>query len=444
MKVDARWLDYGAIKKGDDRIREFKVTNVSSDTVLVLKMAVPSAEYSVRFSTKKIAPQESGLVRVKYNPKKKGSFSDVLTLHFSDMSSQIKAKGKVDYLEWEDFTPCPDFDKPKGDRSTDFDVHFKVIDKDSREPIANADIFLAGRAKGNLELKTNRKGEVVTRVPIDFYDISAKSAGYGRYNMESYINRRNKNFTLELYKGEMSGTIVVRPDRPVKEVEKEDEEVAEIEIEVREEPEEVAEEVSIEPEPKEVPSEFSANEYKANNVVFLIDVSTSMRKEDRLDILKSSMIELTKMLRPTDVLTIITYASNTDVVISGEHVDDPERIIKVIEELEGKGLTAGEAGVKKAYTLAKRHRIDGGNNQVYLATDGAFNKGGDKIARLVRQEARRGTNMSVLAIRSSKWSRDKMEGIAKAGKGSYLMIDDFEAASNELKALIKRQAAIKK
>jgi Ca-activated chloride channel family protein len=39
------------------------------------------------------------------------------------------------------------------------------------------------------------------------------------------------------------------------------------------------------------------------------------------------------------------------------------------------GLYPGESGIKLAYTIAKKHFIEKGNNRVILATDGDFNVG---------------------------------------------------------------------
>ena len=70
------------------------------------------------------------------------------------------------------------------------------------------------------------------------------------------------------------------------------------------------------PENKEENDQFPRSEFCENNVVFLIDVSSSMRGEDRLDLLKKSMIQLTHMLRSIDKVTIMTYSDESQVVLS--------------------------------------------------------------------------------------------------------------------------------
>lgn len=439
LRLSSTTIDFGTIKEGDDRIRELQLENLSADTVDILRMSLPTDEYTVRFSTKKIAPGTTAIVRLRYNPKSKGAFSDRLTLYTGPQSFEIKSKGKTDHLEWMDYTPCPDFGRPSAEGEGDFEVVFNVIDVKTREPIAGAEVTLQGKVSGEYRITTRRDGSATAEVPIDHYAISAKMKGYGKFEMASYINRRNKVFTLELLKGENSHTLVVRPG----DFKKEQEATAEtVVVEEQEETVDImpaVEEAVVSPI-QEDSDDFSIEEFKPNNVVFLIDVSTSMRKEERMELLKSSMVELTEMLRPDDRLSIVTYATTTEVLMSGRSIDDKEAVIAIIESLEAQGTTAGEAGIKRAYTLARRHYIEGGNNQVYLATDGAFSQGTESILKTVAKESDKGTHLSVLSIRGSKWTRPKMEGITDAAGGAYVLIDDEETAPELLRNLVRTQA----
>jgi Ca-activated chloride channel family protein len=113
-----------------------------------------------------------------------------------------------------------------------------------------------------------------------------------------------------------------------------------------------------------------------------------------------------------------------------------QRITEVIESLEAEGKTAGEAGLKQAYKICERYYIEGGNNHVYLATDGSFNKGSEKIMKMVSSKAKKDMYLSVLSIRSSRWVDEKMQDLAGAGSGQHLSIQD-EADQGALKDLVK-------
>ena len=60
-------------------------------------------------------------------------------------------------------------------------------------------------------------------------------------------------------------------------------------------------------QPSEPEPEFSENSYRRNNLVLLLDVSASMKKDDKMVKLKTTVNRLVSMLRDVDVLTIITY-----------------------------------------------------------------------------------------------------------------------------------------
>src|SRR5262245_56629625 len=102
----------------------------------------------------------------------------------------------------------------------------------------------------------------------------------------------------------------------------------------------------------------------ANNLVFLIDVSGSMTPENTLPLLKQSFALLVNELRPIDRVALVVYAGNAGLVLESTPGDRKEVILGAIERLEAGGTTAGGAGLRLAYDVAKRNHITGGNNRV--------------------------------------------------------------------------------
>ena len=68
--------------------------------------------------------------------------------------------------------------------------------------------------------------------------------------------------------------------------------------------------------------------YKYNNITFILDVSTSMNSSGKLNLLKLSMIELVKMLRAEDKVTLIKYSSTAEAIMTHESGAHHEEIIK--------------------------------------------------------------------------------------------------------------------
>ncbi len=163
-----------------------------------------------------------------------------------------------------------------------------------------------------------------------------------------------------------------------------------------------------------------------NNLVFLIDVSGSMNSQDKLGLLKRTFSHLTDKLGGDDVISIVTYSGNEAVVLDGCSGAKKDKILKAINDLSAKGSTNGEAGLKKAYELAEKYYIHGGNNRIIMASDGDLNVGISSVEELksfVEQKRDGGVFLSVLGFGTGNYKDAQMETIADCGNGVYYYID---------------------
>jgi Ca-activated chloride channel family protein len=172
-----------------------------------------------------------------------------------------------------------------------------------------------------------------------------------------------------------------------------------------------------------------------SNLVFLIDVSGSMNSPDKLPLLKESFRIMTDKLKRNDRISIVTYSSRTDVILDSARGDQQKNIEKAINSLYASGSTAGGAGLKLAYKLARKNFIEDGNNRIILATDGDFNVGvssDEEMEALVEEERKSGVFMSVLGFGTGNLKDSKMETIADKGNGNYSYIDGIKEAEKVL------------
>ncbi|HEY8258893.1 MAG TPA: von Willebrand factor type A domain-containing protein [Gemmatimonadales bacterium] len=168
-----------------------------------------------------------------------------------------------------------------------------------------------------------------------------------------------------------------------------------------------------------------------SNLVFLIDVSGSMMSEDKLPLVKQAFRALVGELRPQDRVAIVVYAGAAGLVLPPTAGDDKRTILDALDRLEAGGSTAGGAGLRLAYDVAREHFLSEGNNRVILATDGDFNVGVSSDAEMIRLvEARRseGTFLTVLGFGTGNLKDTKMEQMADKGNGHYAYIDTFREA----------------
>jgi Ca-activated chloride channel family protein len=182
---------------------------------------------------------------------------------------------------------------------------------------------------------------------------------------------------------------------------------------------------------KKIPTE----DLPPSNLVFLIDVSGSMSHPNKLPLVKKSFNALVEQLRDQDRVAIVVYAGAAGVVLEPTKGSEKRKILAAIEKLEAGGSTAGGAGLRMAYALAKEHFREGGNNRVILATDGDFNVGESSNAameRLIEEKRRDGIYLTVLGFGMGNLKDSKMEILADKGNGNYAYIDNFSEARKVL------------
>jgi len=172
--------------------------------------------------------------------------------------------------------------------------------------------------------------------------------------------------------------------------------------------------------------EFKPDKRPPTNLVFLLDVSGSMRSPDKLPLLKRAMRLLVDQLGENDRVAIAVYASSEGLALDSTPCDKKEKILSTLESLRAGGSTAGGQGIVLAYKIAVDNFIEGGVNRVILCTDGDFNIGitdNSQLVRLIQEKARSGVFLSVLGFGSGNLKDARMEKLADEGNGNYAYID---------------------
>lgn len=181
--------------------------------------------------------------------------------------------------------------------------------------------------------------------------------------------------------------------------------------------------------------EISMKNLPTSNLVFLLDVSGSMNRENKLPLLKSSIKILLDQLRPQDKVAIVVYAGSAGLVLPSTSAKEKQKIIKALDQLEAGGSTAGGQGIELAYKIAQQNFIKGGNNRVVLASDGDFNvgiSGKTDLETLISQKRKTGVFLTCLGFGMGNYKDDKMETLANKGNGNYAYIDNLQEAKKYL------------
>jgi len=171
------------------------------------------------------------------------------------------------------------------------------------------------------------------------------------------------------------------------------------------------------------------------NLVFLIDVSGSMRSANKLALVKSSLKLLTKQLSSKDSIAIVTYAGSAGTVLEPVTGAEKAKIYEALDRLNAQGSTWGEGGITQAYKLARAAYIENGINRVVLATDGDFNVGVANIEELkkrIKQERKSGIGLTTLGFGMGNYNDAMLEQLADVGNGNYAYIDNLNEARKVL------------
>jgi len=140
-------------------------------------------------------------------------------------------------------------------------------------------------------------------------------------------------------------------------------------------------------------------------------------------------------LREQDRVAIVVYAGSAGLVLPSTSGADKQRILGALESLQAGGSTAGGAGIRLAYDVARQNFVRGGNNRVILCTDGDFNVGQSSdaaLVQLIEERRREGSFLTILGFGMGNYKDQKMEKLAGAGNGNYAYIDDLLEASKML------------
>ncbi len=167
------------------------------------------------------------------------------------------------------------------------------------------------------------------------------------------------------------------------------------------------------------------------NLTFVIDVSGSMAREDRLGLVKESLGLLVDSLNPDDQVSIVVYGSDADVILEPTAVEDQRAISRAIDRLEPSGSTNAAEGLELGYQMARRAYSPNAINRVILASDGVANvdvTSSDGILTLIGDEARKGVQLLTVGFGMGNYNDVLMEQLADDGDGFYAYVDTVREA----------------
>jgi uncharacterized protein with von Willebrand factor type A (vWA) domain len=109
-----------------------------------------------------------------------------------------------------------------------------------------------------------------------------------------------------------------------------------------------------------------------NNIVFLLDVSNSMGRDGKMELLKRSTEELCKLLNRKDKISLLTFGSMVETVYASSSFGGPDSLLKVLGRVRSTASATNiNRGIYDAYEACTSLKLPR-NNHVLLITDGEF------------------------------------------------------------------------
>ena len=423
--------DFGDIFSHSERYVDFYFKNLGSKKSFFLRLdKQPELTYFVSSST--ILPDSSIAIRFHVSPTKKGKFLIEIPLYFSDLLEPINVSLVGNMIDLpvnqaSAFQSCPDFTQKPGDGNPlDFTLTVTTVDRETGQLLAKSTVAVIQNGLVLGEWLTNKQGQIVKRTPLGYTYFYATHPGYVPAELGAYVNFRRNQVVIALERKE---TKPIENDVAINIPLDDELELQDSPIEIVETPtigleieDEYVSDISL-PVLANIPLEnFDSLLFKPNNIVFVLDVSTSMRAGDRFELMKYALYQLMEYIRPHDHIALVTYGSDARIVLKTTRGSEKERMIDEVKKLKASGFTAGGKGIKLGYELARKGYIEGGNNQVIIITDGAFNRDSDDYDRTVKRYTKEGYVLSVVGIKNSNPDENKMRQVAQEGNGRYVPI----------------------
>lgn len=434
VQFDKLKHDFGNLESYDLRYVDFILKNTGTKKEWILSVKKPSEVVYIS-SGQMMDPDSSAILRFHVDPKSKGRFSYEVEVFTSDRADAVKLKISgnlldIDQSSANSMTACPDFNaRPGGSDPNSFKLKVITVDADTRETLSNSDVTMIHNGRESWRERTDQKGEIKEEGTIGFSYFYAEHSGYLPAELGAYINFNRNTVVLKLTKKAEPDPIPVPVDTSI---------VVEIIPEPREEI--IPEEIVLENPPGLTDLDkdnFDPEYFDPINVVFVLDISSSMRQADKMELMKYSLIQLTSMLRPMDRITLVTYSSTAEVFMSSLSGADKSEIFAKVEELKAHGFTAGGTGIKLGYKQASKSFLNDGVNQVVIITDGAFNRNSDDYMKSVKKYAKKGIQFSVVGVKNKDVDKDKMIEAAEKGKGFYVPIQNLQDAQENLRQAVR-------
>lgn len=172
--------------------------------------------------------------------------------------------------------------------------------------------------------------------------------------------------------------------------------------------------------------------------IILVDVSGSMKRNNKLDEVKKSLLKLVELQQPKELLSIVIFS---DFVTELFQLNEKDLNYKkqIINKISSFQETNPELAIKHATHILKSSIPSRTKNKIILITDGGF-KITDEMNKSMYQIKGKRTNFSIMLLNNSdKNSKKTLEELTSINEGKVYQIQDLNLITNSLIEEIERE-----
>jgi Ca-activated chloride channel family protein len=444
LQADKTVHDFGNITYFNNDTAYFTFSNTGGKNVYLLSTQ-PKDNYAVLCSSKTIAPGSIMLIGIVYYTDKKGSFNQDIQLYFSNSNTPtvLKIKGNIKSIRETAFSICPSIENSRPIKNDQIPLSITVRDVNTSEIIKIAQVKVQRNYIDYSCVPGFESWNYKCKVDYGIVSVLASKKGYASNAIDFNYSEKNHDcviFLTPIIDSTEKKPVLIPDKKPVLITEKKH-------VEKHKDKDSL-----IVPEtPAYVPvaykdSGFNSFKYKPNHLIFIVDISGSMRDSGKLNYLKKSIKELTSVIRPGDFITLITYTNKVRVVFENLSGLDRRAIDRAIDTLKAGGGSNGSQSLVIAYEIARKYFIQNGNNQVFIATDGLLNSSkmsNEDLYKLASKAYRQDkVILSSIGFGQDLKAIEFLQKLAKHGHGNFIRINNPDTDMKNLIEEVKMQCKI--
>jgi Ca-activated chloride channel family protein len=165
------------------------------------------------------------------------------------------------------------------------------------------------------------------------------------------------------------------------------------------------------------------------DMTVLVDRSGSMSAEGRMDYLKRGLNTMTGSLQTGDRVSLVLFDSSVCTPLENYVVgrDDPSLLTQAIADMQPRGSTNLDAGLKEAYRIATAHVATDPqerNRRVMVVTDAFLNTGDvntNTVSEIGKAYEEHGVRMTGVGV-GREFNDAMLDKLTEKGKGAYVYL----------------------